>query len=477
MPEWRHRFSFKCEQIFVDEAGWIHPKIWMNSRGPSQRDDLCYQTGAMIGLAVNCLSNRALKKDFPHLHVPEIELLRGRKTWGERVVEMRREVLAHTGEFGEQASVQERSVFVNEGGSLSRGAISLTRRGDFFYFSSFEMEMAVWLEFCALVLRDEYVALVDKRYYLPFLVTRPPTDFARGMVLPSARKPRRVTNWMPFVTEADSRPENIPLPKMSAPKKVSAVVGQYEDETALLDCAPASNETISSEAELEAVAVLPRNAGPLVAVVKSQEGKFQIVLAESHYDEEEDEQYLDFQTELERFQTFKEFLELMIHVGRSDEFLDFGPDPGPEPIWTKVGFNSWVVPINGATKPAIAKSREALKRELRKLGEPRAVSLQLGDSSLSENLSWRAPSGGLSRAELIRWVFLAHCCEQAKEFPGVYLPEASVLFSGEESTAPTRQSSIQATYNFTELPKVNGIFEQLVIAQDDVLTAIIAKYL
>jgi hypothetical protein len=301
------------------------------------------------------------------------------------------------------------------------------------------MEVPTWLEFCADLLRDALTLQIDKRYYVPWLVTRPMTDFIGRGLKTQVSQFDPVKEWVAVRRESDSPPENIPFPK-----KITEEFPRWSDQT--------MESSLGMERlDFDQVIALGsmRADNRQVALIKVSDDSYTMIMVR-----EEDDGFINDGV-FEKFESYEEFLLLLVQAGQHLDFMQLGINPGLGKIWEKAAFGAWLA-IPGQNVPIKLKtSRDELRKELQFLGVANALPLRVGGVRLTSGLSWEAlsPQFLLMDGEGVRkWIFLAHAAPEAKVF-NIYFPELSILVSewrklskeeGLASDFPTSSPSVES---------------------------------
>jgi hypothetical protein len=401
-------------------------------------------------IAFKLLGTDEVKEDAPHLYIDGIRFHGGPVVWGTKILEIRAKINGMAGQYGTPLPLEQRDV-LRQGEKNHYGGI------DFWYDSSDDtinfaqntFTLKAIAEVCAIVLRDPFVAIRDKRRYVSWLVGRPSSDFDRMFIQANCvAGPQRVRNWQ-FNQNAvaDSPPAN-----MSLADKVRPIAWSDLEEAAkiqeLLHGPP--------EMSLDVFAVLDTDPmddeAPKWGMYKTEGGcSVGAVLSD-----DESRYFPDDEFPEVRFRNFKEFLSFVLEVALSYEFRG---TKIPCDLSENTEISRWL-PRSTPNKLMLAAmewAREVMEL-LPNMDYPHA--LVCGDSYLETqddgSLVWRNAGVGMifSSKQVYDLILLTISDSRTQESPYHYFPHARRAISVRTLSTCTELADVGSTEDSTEEPVV-----------------------
>lgn len=65
---------------------------------------------SFLELAFKLLTHKVIREHAPHLYIGEVTFPGGRVVWGKKIIEIREQILALSGQFGEPLPIEQRDV-------------------------------------------------------------------------------------------------------------------------------------------------------------------------------------------------------------------------------------------------------------------------------------------------------------------------------------------------------------------------------
>lgn len=405
-------------------------------------------------IAFKLLTHEAVKEYAPHLYIGEVTFPGGKVVWGRRIIEIREQILALSGQYGEPLQIEQRDV-LRHGEKQHYGGI------DFWYdpsdecihFAQREFSLKAIAEVCGIVLRDLLTAIKDKRRYVPFLVGRPSSDFDGKYIRPNCMVDRRVVpawriNQHPV---SDGPPENMPLAESAKAVAWSDAVEAAKIRE-LLHGPP--------ETPLDVVAVLDTNPNdddaPTWGMFKTQGGYSVGAVCRG----DDSKWHLDDEFPEVQFSSFRQFLSFVLEVVLSSEFKN---NKLPVVVSENTEFDSWLSKdASTSKKPDAVSWVNMVLGDLPDMKFPHALVCGTSylETQVDGSLVWKnnGESWVFTSESVTDLLLLAISDERANKWPNHYFPLARRAISMDTLTVCTELASSQSSSSeSTEASDAAGI--------------------
>lgn len=418
---------------------------------PTVMEKVAMPFPTFMEIAFKLLGTDEVKEHAPHLYIDGIRFHGGPVVWGPKILEIRARIMGMAGQYGTPLPLEERDV-LRQGQKNHYGGIDFwyDSSDDTIHFAQNTFTLKAIAEVCAIVLRDPFVAIRDKRRYVSWLVGRPSSDFDRMFIQANCvAGPQRVRNWQFNLNAvADSPPANMQLAD-----KVRPIAWSDLEEAAKIQ------ELLHGPPEipLEVFAVLDTDPmdddAPKWGMYKTEEG----YSVGAVFSDEESRYFPDDVFPEVRFRNFKEFLSFVLEVALSSEFR--GTKLPCDDLSDNTEISRWLP--RSTPSPSMLEDMDWVKQVMGYLPDmdyPHA--LVCGDAYLETqddgSLVWR--NAGVdqifSSEQVYDLILLTISDSRTQESPYQYFPHARRAISVETLTACTLLANVGSSEDTTEEPVV-----------------------